>query len=88
MKQLTPVEDDRDQLCPHISPDGTTVAYLSLPRADGPQTGAMRKSPLRLIHADGTGERVIVADAHKYGGGWDRAVTWFTPTRGLHRPRR
>ena len=84
LKQLTPVEDDRDQLCPHISPDGTTVAYLSLPRADGPQTGAMRKSPLRLIHADGTGERVIVADAHKYGGGWDRAVTWFTPTRAAY----
>jgi len=81
LKQLTPVANERDQLCPHIAPDGKTVAYLSLPHADSQGSGATQKGILHLVHADGTGDRVIVADARKYGGGWDRAVTWFTPTR-------
>ena len=79
LKQLTPVENDRDQFCPKISPDGKTVAYLSMHREDIP--GDPGKSPLHLINADGTGDHIIVPDAHKYGASWDRAVVWFSPTR-------
>src|SRR5438874_490836 len=59
LKQLTPVEDNRDQVCPHISPDGKRVAYLSLLRENAPPD-ADRRSPLHLIDADGTADRILV----------------------------
>ena len=88
LRQLTPLENNRDQSCPQISPDGKTLIYLSCPRGSGPHeelqgtlSDAQRRTPLHLINADGTSDRIIVPDARKYGGGWDRAVTWFTPSR-------
>jgi hypothetical protein len=79
LKQLTPVEARRDQFCPQISPDGKTVAYLSCPM-NAEEHGGDR-GPLHLVDADGTHDRVLIPEAHKYAGGWDRAVTWFTPAR-------
>ena len=71
LRQLSPREDGREQVSPHISPDGTRVAYLSRPpKPDG------TKSPLHLVNRDGSGDRVIAANAGNYSG-WDRAVVWF-----------
>ena len=74
LKQLTPTEKDRDQRCPHISPDGTKVAYVSGALGEAVTT----PSPLHLINRDGTGDHIIAPDAHRYGvDAWDRAVVWF-----------
>ncbi|MDA0841014.1 MAG: hypothetical protein O3B01_24570 [Planctomycetota bacterium] len=78
LQQLTPPEQDREQQCPQISPDGTRVAYLSAPVGSGPSGGGQTPivAALHLINRDGSGDRVIAANATKYGG-WNRAVVWF-----------
>ena len=75
LRQLSPEEGDRQHCCPHISPDGRTVVYLSAQPAardrwpDGGPVG-----PLHRIGADGTGDRVLVPEARTYGD--DRAAVW------------
>lgn len=78
VRQLSPKEPDRDQVAPHISPDGKRVTYLSYPAqvSDwGPGELAGQPVPLHMVNIDGTNDHVIVPDAVKYE--WDRAVTWF-----------
>ena len=81
LKQLTPAQPNRNQMCPHISPDGTRVAYLDThvdevnPSTETPD-GPAGPSPLHLINRDGTGDHIIVPAAGRYGR-WDRAVVWF-----------
>jgi hypothetical protein len=71
-RQLTPEENGRDQVCPHISPDGTRLVYLSCAAGQDPNKGG---HPLHLMLADGSGDRVLIPSARAYGG--DRAVVWF-----------
>jgi len=53
----------RQHCCPHISPDGAWVAYLSLADAlEGYGTGGS-EGRLRLIRADGTGDRLLATRA-------------------------
>jgi len=73
-RQLTPDEGQRLHCCPHISPDGHWVAYLSL-AADQegyPQGGA--RGALRRIRPDGTGDQLLLPDARNYYE--NRAVVW------------
>jgi hypothetical protein len=69
LRQISP-EDDREHSCPHISPDGRHVVYLSHLPSKG-ETGSMH-----LIRADGTDNRILVPEARSYGG--DRAAVWLS----------
>jgi len=73
-RQLTPDEGSRQHCCPHVSPDGRRIAYLSLPagEADYPESGA--SGPLHLVGVDGTGDRVVIEEARTYFE--HRAVVW------------
>ncbi|HLE83808.1 MAG TPA: LamG-like jellyroll fold domain-containing protein, partial [Thermoanaerobaculia bacterium] len=76
LRRLSPEEGDRQHCCPHISPDGRTVVYLSAQPAarnrwpDGGPIG-----PLHRIGADGGGDRVLVPEARTFGDG--RAAVWI-----------
>lgn len=80
LRQLEPDEKGRDHFCPHISPDGKRLVYLSYPAGrseyeDHPTTDIS----LHLIGTDGSGEKVLISAARGYGG--DRAVVWFDNQR-------
>lgn len=88
LRQLTPDDRDLQHCCPHISPDGTQVAYLA--RAAGKDTYPETEVPgqLRLITLDPTtgrktSERTIVDSARTYGWG-DRAVVWRNDRELIH----
>lgn len=73
-RQLTPDKGPQLHCCPHISPDGRWIAYLSL-AADQqgyPQGGA--HGALRRIRPDGTGDELLLPDARNYYE--NRAVVW------------
>ncbi|NIA01699.1 MAG: hypothetical protein GWO83_00970 [Bacteroidia bacterium] len=74
VRQLTPDEGPRIHCCPHISPDGQWVAYLSLPadQKGYPRGGAL--GSLRLIRPDGTGDHLLLPEARNYFE--NRAVVW------------
>ena len=76
LRQLSPLEKGREHYCPHISPDGKTIVYLSYPDKwwsyDSPKN---QKIPLRLMKSDGSGDRVLVEDARMFGE--DRAAVWL-----------
>ena len=73
--QLTPDESGRQHCCPHISPDGRWVAYLSrdVPRDLRPRDEV--PGALRLIEVDTGEERILAERAKTYGRG-HRAVVW------------
>ena len=73
-RQLSPDEGDRQHCCPHVTPGGEHVAYLSLPRGQAryPESGA--SGPMHLIGIDGEGDRVIAGEARTYFE--HRAVVW------------
>jgi hypothetical protein len=72
LRQLVADEAGRNHSCPHISPDGARLVYLSCPEGRDMNKTA---NPLHLIQTDGSNDRVIVPEARAYGG--DRAVVWF-----------
>lgn len=76
LRQLSPDEDGgRQHCCPHVSPDGRRVVYLSgqpAARDRWPDGGPV--GPLHIIGTDGEGDRVLVPEARTYGD--DRAVVW------------
>ncbi len=82
-RQLSPEEADRQHCCPHISPDGGRLVYLSLPRgqANYPESGA--SGPMRLLNLGAapegdnwtiTGDRLIAGSARTYFE--HRAAVW------------
>lgn len=86
LRQLSPDEKDRDHLAPHVSPDGTRVAYVSVPhslmlnwREDAPD-----KIPMYLINVDGSGLKQISPNARTYGG--DRAAVWLDNDNLIYLP--
>jgi hypothetical protein len=83
-RQLTPDEGRRLHCCPHISPDGQQVAYLSLPPdQDGyPRGGALGR--LMVIRPDGTEPAVLVDEARNYYE--NRAVVWRSETELVYIP--
>jgi hypothetical protein len=75
-RMLTPDEKDREHFCPHISPDGTRMVYISYPKdSDGYDHQPKNPGPLRIINMDGTGDRIIAATAVSYGE--DRGAVWL-----------
>lgn len=80
LRQLTPDEKGRQHYCPHVSPDGTRVAYLSYPSgADtyGNSPKPDTKAPLYVIDVAGGQPRMVAENARAYFE--DRAVVWLTP---------
>lgn len=74
-RQISPEEPGRQHCCAHIRPDGSQLVYLSrlVSRDRYPELEV--PGELRLLRLDGTGERVLAADARPYGWG-NRAVVW------------
>jgi len=74
-RQLSQDEPGRQHCCPHISPDGSQLVYLSrgVPRDEYPELEV--PGELRLLRLDGSRERTLAADARPYGWG-NRAVVW------------
>lgn len=73
-RQLTADEPGRQHCCPHISPDGTGLVYLSLPSGQEkyPEDGA--RGPLRWITPDGNEEKVLADEAWTYSE--HRSAIW------------
>lgn len=74
-RQLTPDEPGLQHCCPHLSPDGSQLAYLSrrAPRDEYPEENATGE--LRILDARTGQQRTVVAAARAYGWG-NRAVVW------------
>lgn len=73
-RQLTADEPDRQHCCPHLSPDGRRLAYLSLP-AGGPRYDpAGERGVLRLRDLTSGRERQIGSGARTYFE--HRAAVW------------
>ncbi|MDH3746465.1 MAG: PKD domain-containing protein, partial [Acidobacteriota bacterium] len=64
--------------CPHVSPDGEWVAYLSLPLGGEKYEAEKSTGPLHLVRTDGIGDRVVAETARTYFE--NRAVVWRSPT--------
>lgn len=81
-RQLTPDERRWIHCCPHVSPDGEQIAFLSLPPdQDGyPAGGAV--GAMRLIRPDGSGLREILTEARTYYE--NRAAVWRSPTELIY----
>ena len=77
LRRLTPNHGDRVDCCPHIAPDGRAVAYLSLAPGQEryPEAG---RATLRLVAADGSGDRQLAASARPYFE--NRAAVWVDPS--------
>ncbi|MBT7166993.1 MAG: hypothetical protein HN904_29700, partial [Victivallales bacterium] len=77
LRQLSPNEKGRDHFCPHISPDGENVVYLSYPQGSHTYQAIPKGKtcPLRLITTDGTGDRVLADSARGYFE--DRGAVWL-----------
>ncbi|HYN19462.1 MAG TPA: LamG-like jellyroll fold domain-containing protein [Thermoanaerobaculia bacterium] len=74
-RQLTPEDGARIHCCPHISPDGAWIAWLSLdPGPDRYPEKRAESGALKLIRPDGTGLRDLVPRARAYGE--HRAAVW------------
>jgi hypothetical protein len=75
LRQLSPEEGDRIHCCPHISPDGQWIAWLSLdPGPDRYPEGRPEEGVLRLMRPGGSGQRDLAPRARAYGE--HRAAVW------------
>ncbi|MDX1502988.1 MAG: LamG-like jellyroll fold domain-containing protein [Thermoanaerobaculia bacterium] len=73
-RPLSPDEPGRAHCCAHVSPDGSRLVYLSL---EPGQTGYEEEGglgELRLMAADGSGQRVVAPAARTYFE--NRAAVW------------
>ncbi len=83
LRQLSSEERGRQHFCPHISPDGRLVAYLS--RTDGKDSYPEPEVPgeLRLLTTDGSAERTLTDAARTYSWG-NRCAVWKSPSELIH----
>ena len=83
LRQLSREEPGRQHGCPHISPDGRWVAYLS--SSEGKDSYPEPESPgeLRLAASDGSQERVLADAARSYSWG-HRCAVWKSPRELIH----
>lgn len=81
-RRLSPEEPGRDHCCPHVSPDGGRVAYLSGVGGaqEYPRGGTL--GALHLIAPDGSGDRVVAPAARSYFE--NRAVVWRSAGELIH----
>jgi hypothetical protein len=73
-RRLTPKDETRQHCCPHISPDGRWVTYLSFPEAVAGYADGGSEGALHLVRPDGTEGRVLAQSARS---SWEnRAAVW------------
>lgn len=74
-RQLSPEEAGKRHCCPHISPDGTRIAYGSFTETGRPgYPGGQEAGALHLVRPDGSQDRVLVDSARTYFE--NRAAVW------------
>ncbi len=75
-RQLSADEKDRDHFCPHLSPDGTRLVYLSYPKGKHTyeKIDSAIKVPLYLMDVATGKTRPLADNARAYGE--DRAAVW------------
>jgi hypothetical protein len=74
-RQLSPEEPGKRHCCPHISPDGTRIAYGSFTETGRPgYPGGQEAGALHLVRPDGSQDRVLVDSARTYFE--NRAAVW------------
>jgi len=79
-KRLVPKQKGKDHFCPQVSPDGSTLAFMSYNRGDTPYpSDAGKTGALWLMDMSTRKRREIVAEARSYAE--DRAVTWLDSQR-------
>jgi hypothetical protein len=81
-RRLSPEEPGRDHCCPHISPDGRRIAYLSGEAGGEEYPPGGLVGALHLIARDGTDNRVVAAVARSYFE--NRAVVWRSADELIH----
>jgi hypothetical protein len=81
-RRLSPDETGRDHCCPHISPDGSRVAYLSAETLGGEYPPDGTAGRLHLIAPDGGGDRLAAPAARSYFE--HRAVVWRSAGELIH----
>lgn len=80
LRQISPEEEGREHYCPHLSPDGTRLVYLSYPT--GQDTYDHRPGqgmPLYLLPSDGGQPKLLTPLARDYYE--DRAAVWLDNDR-------
>ncbi|MDX1645348.1 MAG: PKD domain-containing protein, partial [Thermoanaerobaculia bacterium] len=77
LEQLTPDEPQRQHYCPHISPDGRRLAYLSARDGGREYAAGGVVGTLRLLDLESGEQRVIADPAMTYFE--NRAVVWRDP---------
>lgn len=79
-RQISPDEHERDHFCPHISPGGEAIAYLSYPKGLSGYGGEFNEgqyTEMRMMDPDGGGDRSVVRDARAADVGGHRAIVWI-----------
>ena len=79
LRQISPEENGRDHFCPHLSPDGARLVYLSYPAGAHTYQGGTPNGGIWLyvMQADGSGNRRLTDAARAYFE--DRAAVWVDP---------
>lgn len=81
-RRLSPAAPGRDHCCPHISPDGRQVAYLSGEGGGDEYPPGGMVGALHLIAPDGSADRVVAPVARSYFE--NRAVVWRSEDELVH----
>ncbi len=77
-RQLTREEPGRDHCCPHLSPDGTRLIYLSLPGGAPAYQPPTTEGELRILRLEDGFEKVVAPNARHYGE--HAAAVWWSET--------
>ena len=80
-RRLSPDEPGRSHCCPHISPDGTRIVYLSTAGRAG-RYEEETVGELHLVRSDGAGDRIVASNAHTYFE--NRVAVWRSPDELLY----
>ncbi|HEY3964431.1 MAG TPA: LamG-like jellyroll fold domain-containing protein [Planctomycetaceae bacterium] len=77
LRQISPEENGRDHFCPHLSPDGTRLVYLSYAAGTHTYEAGPPKGPVQmyLMNGDGSQNSQLSDSARAYYE--DRAAVWL-----------
>lgn len=76
LRQISPEESGRDHYCPHISPNGERIIYISYPNGKNSYDSQSEKDDnyMHIMNSEGKYDRILVK-ARAYGE--DRAAVWI-----------